>query len=100
MAFFPPLICIDFICQQTKKTGLATAGMATCGGLNSSSGGKLKLYLGCTGSTSLPEVETVFPFRRADPLGNHSLSEFRQCGSVDLWTLRATKLFFLSHPEY
>ena len=26
------------------------------GGLNSSSGGELKLYLGCTGSTNLPPL--------------------------------------------
>ena len=50
-----------YICQQIEKTGLATAGMAISSGshcsllfwqcLNSSSGGELKLYLGCKGST-------------------------------------------------
>ena len=38
-------------CQQTKRTGSATTGTSMCDGLNSSSGGELKLYLGCTGST-------------------------------------------------
>ena len=37
--------------------------MAMCGGLNSSSGGELKLYLSCTGSTvgiiQLRSIETV-----------------------------------------
>ena len=43
-------IYIVYVNKQ-KNTGLATTGMAMCGGLNSSSGGELKLHLGCTGST-------------------------------------------------
>ena len=35
-----------YICQQIEKSGLVM-----CGGLNSGSGGELKLYVGCTGST-------------------------------------------------
>ena len=40
-----------YICKQLETNGSATAHRCSGGGLNLSSGGELKLYLGCTGST-------------------------------------------------
>ena len=40
-----------YICQQIEKTESATIGVVMCSGLNLSSGGELKLYFSCTGST-------------------------------------------------
>ena len=45
-----------YICQQIEETGSATARTLMCIGLNSSSGGELKVYLGCTWSTAKIEI--------------------------------------------
>ena len=42
---------------------MATTKMAFSGGLNSSSGGELKLYLRCTGSTNGHQVSDFLQFR-------------------------------------
>ena len=77
-----------YICQQTKKLGQPQPKRSFGGGLNSSSGGELKLYLGSTGSTptgnpgSAPEYITAYCIL---------------CGGVcDLFALKAyTYIFFL-----
>ena len=61
---------------------MATAGTAFGSGLNSSSGGELKLYLRCTGST----LDTDPPGHRPPPPGHRSPFQTDPLGQRLPWT--------------